>query len=309
MSSASTEKFSTLLALSNNLADAVEQAGHCVVGVNARARMSASGVYWRKGIVVTADDAIKREEDITVTLPDNRTVSATLVGRDASTDVAVLKIEDVDLPVAELAEVSSLKVGHLVLAVGRGENGLSASMGAISALGGAWHSWIGGLIDQYVRPDVTLYSGFVGGPLVEATGRVIGINVSGPRRTVLTIPVSTINRVVNQLLSKGRIARGYLGVGMQPVRLPDTLKTTLNLSQVSGVIIVNVEANGPADQAGVLIGDVLIELAGTSVSDVGDVQATLGMQSAGQTLNTKIIRGGALIEVAIAVGERPGREE
>ncbi len=310
MSSSSSETESALLALSNNLADTVEQAGRYVVTVNARSRTSSSGVHWRQGIVVTADHAIKREEEITVTLSGDRTVAATLIGRDPSTDLAVLKLPDVDLPVAELGDSSSLKVGHLVLAIGRGsESGLSTSMGVISALGGPWQSWYGGLIDQFVRLDLTLYPGFSGGPLVVPPGRVVGINTSGPRRTVLTIPASTVNRVVDQLLEKGRIARGYLGLGMQPVRLPESLTTILNLSSVGGVIVVNVEPNGPADRAGVLLGDVLVALNGKPVSDTGDIQAMLGSQSVGETLNAQIVRGGVLVDVAIAVGERQGKED
>jgi S1-C subfamily serine protease len=318
MSSSSSEMSGGLLALSNNLADAVEQAGRCVVAINARAsyrgasltRMSSSGIHWRQGIVVTSDETIKREEDITIGLPDGRTVPATLVGRDPSTDVAVLKLQNVELPVAELGDTSTLKVGHLVLALGRGsESGLSASMGVVSTVGGAWRSYYGGSIDQFVRLDLTLYPGCSGGPLVDATGRVVGMNTSGPRHTVLTIPTSTINRVVDQLLQKGRIARGYLGVSMQPVRLPETLKTTLNLSSVGGVIVVNVESNGSADKAGLLIGDVLIAIEGTPVNDTSDVLAMLGPQSVGKTLNVQIIRGGELLEVAIVPGERPWKED
>ncbi len=309
MSSSSAEMSSALLALSNNLADVVEQAGRSVVIVNGRSRMSSSGVHWRQGIIVTADETIKRSEDITITLPDGRTLPATLVGRDPSTDIAVLKLQNVELPVAEIGEASLLKVGHMVLAVGRSsESGLSASMGVVSALGGSWRSSYGGLIDQFVRLDVNLYPSIEGGPLVEATGRVVGITVSGPRRTVLSIPASTINRVVDQLLSKGHIARGYLGLGMQPVRLPETLKNTLNLSSVGGVIVVNVESDGPADKSGMLIGDVLVAIDGTPVSDTGDIQAMLGSHSVGKILNVQIVRGGTLVEVALTVGERQGKE-
>jgi len=309
MSSSSAEMSSALLALSNNLADVVEQAGRSVVIVNGRSRMSSSGVHWRQGILVTADETIKRSEDITITLPDGRTVPATLVGRDPSTDIAVLKLQNVELPVAEIGEASLLKVGHMVLAVGRSsESGLSASMGVVSALGGSWRSSYGGLIDQFVRLDLNLYPSIEGGPLVEATGRVVGITVSGPRRTVLSIPASTINRVVDQLLSKGHISRGYLGLGMQPVRLPETLKTTLNLPSVSGVIVINVESDGPADKSGMLIGDVLVAIDGTPVSDTGDIQAMLGSHSVGKTLNVQIVRGGTLVEVALTVGEREGKE-
>ena len=310
MSSSPSEMTSALLTLSNDLASAVERAGRAVVAVNARRRIPSSGVHWCSGVIVTAAQTVKRDEEITVTLPDNRTVPATLAGRDSNTDLAVLKLQGVELPLAEIGDTKLLKVGNMILAVARpGESGLSASMGVVSALSGAWRTWGGGQIDQFVRLDLTLYPGFSGGPLVDASGCVVGINTSGPRNMVLAIPTSTVNRVVDGLLEKGRIARGYLGLGMQPVLLPDTLKNTLNLRSNGGVIVVNVEPNGPADQAGVLIGDVLLSLDGTPVSDTGDVQAILGPEGVGKTVNVEIIRGGALIEVAIAVGERPRRCE
>lgn len=305
MSSSSSEMSSALLALSNDLANAVERAGSAVVAVNARRRIPSSGVHWRSGVIVTTDQSVKRDEEITVTLPDGRTVPATLAGRDSSTDLAVLKLQDADLPIAEIGDTSSLKVGHVILAVARPGNSLSASMGVVSALGGPWRTWGGGQIDQFVRLDLSLYPGFSGSSLVDTAGRIVGINTSGPRNMVLAIPTSTVNRVVNQLLEKGRVARGYLGLGMQPVRLPDTLKNGLNLSSNNGVIVVSVESDGPADKAGVLIGDVLVALDGKAVSDTSDVLAMLGMECVGKTMSVRIIRGGALVEVAIAVGERP----
>ena len=297
---------STLLALSQNLADAVEKAGRAVVAVNARHRIASSGVHWRSGVIVTADHTVRRDEEITVTLPDNRKVAAKLVGRDSTTDLAVLKLQDVDLPTAEISDAESLKVGHMVLAVARpGENGLSASWGVVSAKGGVARNWCGGQIDSFLRLDLSLYPGFSGGALVDASGTVVGINTSGPRNMVLAIPVDVVNRVIETLLEKGRIARGYLGLGMQPVVLPDTLKRVLNLSSAGGVIVVNVEPNGPADRAGVLIGDVLLEFDDTPVSDTADVQAVLSPESVGKTFRVQMIRGGARVEVAIAVSERP----
>lgn len=308
--SSSSETTSTLLALSNNLAEAVELAGRAVVAVNARQRIPSSGVHWRSGVVVTADHTVRRDEEITVTLPDGRTVAATLAGRDSSTDLAVLRLQGVDLPTVEIGDAELLKVGHMVLAVGRpGESGISASLGVVSSKGGAWRSWRGGQIDQFLRLDLTLYPGFSGSPLVDVSGRVVGINTSGPRHMVLAIPASTVNRVVDGLLEKGRIARGYLGLGMQPVLLPDTLKNQLNLSKSEGVIVVNIEPNGPADQAGVLIGDVLLGLDNKPVSDTADVQKMLGPESVGKRVSVQLIRGGALAEVALTVGERPWREE
>ena len=297
---------STLLALSQNLADAVEKAGRAVVAVNARHRIASSGVHWRSGVIVTADHTVRRDEEITVTLPDNRKVAAKLVGRDSTTDLAVLKLQDVDLPTAEISDAESLKVGHMVLAVARpGENGLSASWGVVSAKGGVARNWCGGQIDSFLRLDLSLYPGFSGGALVDASGTVVGINTSGPRNMVLAIPVDVVNRVIDTLLEKGRIARGYLGLGMQPVVLPDTLKRVLNLSSAGGVIVVNVEPNGPADRAGVLIGDVLLEFDDTPVSDTAEVQAVLSPESVGKTFRVQMIRGGARVEVAIAVSERP----
>lgn len=297
---------STLLALSNNLADAVERAGRAVVAVSARHRVPSSGIHWRAGIIVTAEHTVRRDEEITVTLPDNRTVPATLIGRDASTDLAVLKLQDVESPTAEIGDTEALKVGNLVLAVARlGESGLSASFGVVSAKGIAQRNWCGGQTEGFIKLDLSLYPGFSGGPLVEASGTVVGINTAGPRNMVLAVPVATVNRVIDTLIEKGRIARGYLGLGMQPVLLPDNLKKALNLSGNGGVIVVNIEPGGPSDRAGILIGDVLISLNGKSIGDTGDVQAMLGSESVGKTLNAQVIRGGALVAVAIAVGERP----
>jgi S1-C subfamily serine protease len=300
-----------LLGLSNDLAGAVERAGRSTVAVNARHRVPSSGVIWRQDVVVTADHTIERDEEITVTLPDGRTVPATLAGRDAGTDIAVLKLQGVEAPAAEIADEASLKVGHFVLAVGRpGESGLSASAGVVSALGGSWRTWRGGQIDKLVRLDLTLYPGFSGGPLVDAQGRVAGINTSGLSRSMgLAIPASTINRVVEQLLTKGRIARGYLGIGMQPVTIPDNLKTKLSLPNNGGLVVVSVESNGPAEQAGVLIGDILVALDGKPISDTEHVQSMLDPERVGKPLSARVIRGGESADVTITVGERPRKEE
>jgi S1-C subfamily serine protease len=304
---------STLLALSNDLAGAVARAGQAVVAVNARPRIPSSGVHWRQGVIVTAEHTVQRDEEITLTLPDGQMVKAELVGRDSSTDLAVLKLSGANganLPAAEIADATDLKIGHLALAVGRpGERGLSASLGVVSALSGSWRTWGGSRIDQFIRLDLTLYPGFSGGALVDALGRVAGIITSGPRNSVLAIPTATVNRVVEQLLARGRITRGFLGLGMQPVRLPDALKQSLNLEGHGGVIIVEVKPGGPADRAGALIGDVLVELDGRTIGEPGDVQAALDPEQVGKTVKAKFVRAGARIELSIIVGERPARKE
>jgi serine protease DegQ len=307
METTSSETASSLLNLSNGLADAVERASGAVVAVNARQRIPSSGIVWREGVIVTAAHSVKREEEISVTLPDGRSVAAAVAGRDSGTDLAVLKVEGVGPPTAETANASSLKVGHLVLALGRaGERGsLCASLGVISALSGPWRTWRGGEIDRFVRLDLALYPGFSGGPLVDVQGRVLGINTSGLSRSAgIAVPASTVNRVADELLKKGRIARGYLGLGMHPVSLPDMLRNKLNLHGKSGVIILSVEAGGPADRAGLLIGDVLVAFDGQDISDTEDVQAVLGPERVGKEVKATLIRGGAPVELNITVGER-----
>jgi S1-C subfamily serine protease len=306
MSSPGFDTSNALLALSNNLADTVEQVGGAVVAVNAGTRISPSGIHWRNSIIVTSDESLQRYDEITVTLSNGSTVPVTLIGHDSSTDVAVFKIENADIPVANIGDAKTLKVGNLVLGLGRSSEGdIRAAIGAVSVVSGAWRSMSGGNIDQFIRPDIRLYPGFAGGPLIDAAGSVVGMNTSGRRGTALTIPASTVNRVVDQLLAKGHIARGYLGLGMQPVRLPKNLKTSLNLTSAAGVIVVNVEPNGPADNAGVLIGDVLVTFDGTLVNDTGDVLALLNSgDRVGKTIKVQLIRAGALVELAIFIGER-----
>ncbi|KAM3107652.1 S1C family serine protease [Phormidesmis sp. 146-33] len=305
-----TSENNALSAFSNQLADAVEQAGQSVVAVNARRRHASSGVYWRSGIVVTADHTVNRDEEISVTLPDGRSVSATVAGRDAGTDLALLKLQNVERAIAQIGNSSALRVGEMVLAIARSSEGAtSASLGVIGSIGGSWRSWHGGRIDQFICPSLNLYPGFSGGPLINAQGQVIGINTAGPRHMTLSIPVATVNRVVDQLLQTGRIARGYLGLGMQPVRLPETLARSLNLSKSGGVIVVSIEPTGPGDQAGVLLGDIITALDGTAIADIGDVHAVLDPDRVGHAITAQMIRGGALIETTITVGERPGREK
>jgi S1-C subfamily serine protease len=296
--------------LSDELAAAIERTGGAVVAVNARRRVPSSGVHWRAGVIVTAAHSIRRDEEITVTLPDGRNVAATLAGRDSSTDLAVLKIEEAGLPIMETADAATLKVGELVLAVGRaGERGASASLCVVGALGDAWRTWRGGEIEKFVRLDIALYPGFSGGPLVNSDGHVVGINSSGLSRSLaVTIPAATVNRVVTQLLEKGRIGRGYLGVALMPVRVSDALTSKLELTSHSGLIVINVEPEGPADKAGLLLGDVVIAFDGVSVGEMEDVQAALGAESVGRAVKARLIRGGQLLELEITVGERPRRE-
>ena len=298
-----------LLALSNNLADAVETAGRSVVAVHGRRGTASSGVHWQLGVIVTADHTLDRDDNIQVTLPSGQSVSATLAGRDSGTDLAVLRVEGAGDSQAQIGNTADLRIGHVVVAVARpGDIGLSASMGSISALGGPWRTWSGGQIDQLVRPDLTLYPGFSGGALVTAQGHIVGIVTSGLSRSMsLAVPTATIERVVGQLLRTGRISRGYLGLGLQPVKLPDSLQSSLQIDSQQGLIVVSVESEGPAARAGVLVGDILIALDGKPVGDTHDVQSVLDPERVGSTVTGRVIRGGQLIEQALTVGVRPRR--
>jgi S1-C subfamily serine protease len=297
-----------LIALSTELAATVERAGRSAVAVNARWRNASSGVIWRKDVIVTADHTIRREEEIRVTLPDGHSAVAELAGRDPGTDLAVLKVDTGDAAVARPSTPDSIKTGHLALAVGRSEStGVSAAMGVISNVSGPWHTWRGGKLDRFIRLDIGLYPGISGAAVVDAQSEVIGIASAGLSRTsLLAIPAATIDRVTDELLRQGHIAHGYLGVGLQPIPLPEHLRTKLKSAE-SGLIVLSAEPDGPAGQAGVLIGDVLIALDGRSVSGTDDVQEFLSGDRVGKPLKASLLRGGELIERTITVGERPRR--
>ncbi len=294
-----------LLSISNDLADAVAHAAPAIVAVHARRRLPSTGMHWRPGIIVTADHTVRTEETITVTTPDGRSLPAALAGRDSGTDLAVLTVKDAGLATATLGEDGALRVGHMVLALGYGPR---ASWGVIGALGPRWRSWRGGEIDRLVRLDLVLYPGFSGGPLVDASGRVVGMITSGLARDArLAVPTTTVTRVVDELLRQGHVSRGYLGLGMQPVRLPAPLRHELGLTRDIGLIVVTVEPDGPAARAGVLLGDVLVTLDGAPVSDLEDVQARLGGTQIGAVIQAVVIRAGARTELSITVGEQPRR--
>lgn len=294
------ESVNSLLELSNQLARAVEIGERAVVAVHGRPHVPSSGVLWRSGVVVTTDHTLKRDEDLTVTLADGRNVPVTLAGRDPGTDLAVLRFTDEAAKegfAAKTVSDASIKPGHLVLALGRrGKDGVSTSFGVLSAISGAWRTWRGGQIERFIRPDVNIYIGFSGGALVDAEGQVIGINTTGlTRGTGITLPAATVTRVMEELLSRGRVRRGFLGVGLHPVQLPDGGR---------GLIVLSLEPNGAALKAGVFVGDVLLSLDDEPVRDTDDVQSHLGGEQVGKTITAGILRGGSQIKIGIVPAER-----
>ena len=300
-----------LIELSNALAAATERAAIHMVAVHTGPRGSSSGVIWRAGIIVTADHALRSDEEIKVTLPDQRVVSATLVGRDASTDLAVLKCAEAASPGPAFGDAAALAAGHLTLVVGRTRaSGPVAALGAVSLAVAERRQWGGATLSPYIRLDVGLQPTAIGGAVVDARGNVVGMATPKfARFGAIAIPAATVNRVADVLLSKGRIPRGYLGVGLQPIRLPAEFTQSSQRKGKTATIVLDVAPDGPAHQAGLLIGDLLLSLDGHEVLHPGDVHSTLGPDSIGKTLVAQLLRGGELREVRISVIERANGAE
>lgn len=289
----------SLLAISTAAAGLVERVAKAVVAVQPGGRGTISGIQWRSGVIITAEEVLEQEKDIAVTLPGGREVSAALVGRDPSTDVAVLRAEVEGLAVAETADAGTLRPGQLVLAVGNHSGAPLAAVGMVAYVGGPWHSMRGGAIDSFLRLDLVLNPAGEGGALVDAQGRVLGMVVSGPRRRVLAIPSSTIDRAVDQLLAKGYVGRGYLGAGLQHVRVAS------GGERRSGVLAVSIDQEGPAARAGLLVGDIITAWNETPVERARDVMRLLGPDSVGKIVALKLLRGGVSSTVQVTIGERP----
>lgn len=303
---------SALRALSDTLATAVARAGHGVVAIHARPRIPASGIYWQTGIVVAASHTVRRDQDIPIGLPDGTRARASVVGRDGGTDIVVLRFDEPPAPssvsILSRAPDDALRVGAVVLAIGRpGEEGVTASLGIISAVADRWRTWSGGEIDRFVRLDLSVYDGFSGGPLVDAEGNLVGMNCSAlARGAPLTIPNATLVRVVNALLTRGHVARAYLGVAMQPIHLTRGVAERLQLGNPSrGVLVVTVESDSPADKAGLLVGDIIVSVDGVAVEEPQNLAELLGADRVGAALELSVVRGGERRSVSVRIGERP----
>jgi S1-C subfamily serine protease len=304
-----------LIELSNALAAATARAAAHTVAVHTGPRGSSSGVVWRAGIIVTAEHALRSDEEIRITLPDqrpeHRVVSATLVGRDLTTDLAVLKCPEAVAPVPAFADCTALGAGHLTLVVGRTRaSGPVAALGAVSLAVAERRHWGGTILSPYLRLDIALQPTAIGGAVVDARGGVIGIATPKfARFGAIAIPHATVNRVADVLLSKGHVPRGYLGVGLQPVRLPSELPVAAQRKGKTANIVLDVAPESPAHKAGILIGDLLLSLDGHEVHHPGDVHSTLGPDSIGKTFVAQLLRAGELGEVRITITERPNGAE
>ncbi len=293
-----------LQSLSDATAAIVESAGRGIVRVEARRRLPASGFVWSAdGVVVTAHHVVEQDENIEIGLPDGKTASAKLVGRDPTTDVAVLRAQGATLTPLALAELSNLRVGHIVLALARPGQTVMATMGIVSALGDKWRTPMGGLLDKYLQTDVAMYPGFSGGALVDAMGQLLGLNTSALLRDItLSIPVPTLRRVVDTLLTHGKVRRGYIGIRAQPVRLPDRVKE--QTKQETGLLLLSVESGSPAEKGGLSMGDTIIAMDGEPIRHLDQLIATLSGDRIGQSLEVSVLRGGQVQKVKVTVGEQ-----
>ena len=296
-----------LVELSNALAQTTERAAGSAVAVHSEIRGSSSGVIWRDGIIVTAEHALRRDEEIEVTLPGGRVAPATLAGRDPSTDLAVLKCAEAKPGPSKFGAADSLKPGALTLVVGRTRaSGPVAALGVVSLVAAERRSWAGASFAPYIRLDVGLQPTAVGGAVVDAQENILG--VATPRFArfgAIVIPGSQVNRVADLLLQRGHMPRAYLGVGLQTVNLPASVRDALQRKEATGAIVLEVEPEGPAHKAGVVIGDILVSLGSQSIGRLEDVQSQLSAENIGKTLPARIVRGGAAQQVSIQIAERP----
>jgi len=291
----------SLQELSGELASVVERVGKSVVRVEARRGRAGTGTIWGDDLVLTADHVVENEDNVQVT-QDGKTVKAAVAGRDPGSDLALLRVAGLSGTAASLGRVADLKLGHLVLAIGR-PSGLQATLGVVSSLSASWRSWRGGDVASLIQTNAELYPGFSGGPLVDVAGRVVGINSWHLGRGISrSIPVDVAEPVVESLKAHGRIRRAYLGVGTQPVALAEAVKARLN--QDSGLLVVTVEPQSAADKAGLLQGDTLIALDGTAVRGLDDLFGSLRQLQVGSSHRLTLVRAGEQRELTVTLGER-----
>jgi S1-C subfamily serine protease len=296
--------------LSKQIAETVEAVADSIVTVHGGGRSTSSGVVWRPGVIVTVRQGLRRSDSLQVAQHggsiNGTLVNATLVGADAGTDLAVLRVDAGAAKPVETAGAQPARVGEVVLAVGRSALGdISASSGIIARLGSGWRTWRGGQIDSLIRPDVQLYVGQPGSALVNEGRRVLGINSTAlARNAVITIPTATIDRVVDAILERGHVPRPYLGAAMQAVRVPETLRSQFGEGVDEALLVLHVEANAPAAAAGILVGDLVLSVDGKLVHNVHGVQRQLSTLKVGDPVAVAVIRGGVKMELKVILADR-----
>jgi S1-C subfamily serine protease len=288
--------------LSEALVERARRAQPLVARITVQGRAMRSGTLWRKDVVVASEQSLPDIDQAEVTLADGASATARLAGRDPGTNVVAFKVEGMPEP-APLSPPEP-RVGTLVLAFGANGGGLSMRLGTINSIGPAWHSRAGGRIDRRIALDIRLGDREEGGPVLDgASGGLLGISTFGPRRRVLVIPRATVDAVLEPLLSKGRVERGWLGLALQPVLVPEALQA--EAAQPRGLMIVSVAKDGPAAKAGILPGDVLVTLDGEGVSRPSMVTEHLGPEAIDRSVELRLIRAGKIVALGATVTARP----
>ncbi|PYQ15811.1 MAG: serine protease [Acidobacteria bacterium] len=293
--------------LSDRLASVAASAGAAVVRVEGRRRAASSGVvFGADGAVVTAHHCLDWDEGIRVGLADGVTVPAALVGRDPSTDLALLRVQATGLATPSWTGPEEARVGQLVLGLSRPERGIRAGLGVVSATGEAWRTPAGSRVDRYIEADLALHAGFSGGLVVDASGRALGIETAGlVRGTAVVLPAPTVRRVAESLAAHGHVRRGFLGVGTMPVRLGAEQEKALG--QPTALLVTSVQPDSAAARAGVLLGDALLAFDGHALHRPGDLFARLDEDAIGRRATLRVLRAGEVRDVAAQVGARDAR--
>lgn len=292
--------------LSDAMANAAQKAGKYTVLVDARRRMPASGIAFTKDTILTAGHVVEREEDIRILFDDGSELSARLAGRDPGTDLAVLKLDSPFGTPAEVAKTPA-RVGQFVLAIGRPTaNGVESSFGTVNQIGGPVRTGRGGMLEKFIKTDVVSYPGFSGGPLIDGEGDMFGINTSGfgMGGEAITIPADVAWKIAETLVKHGKIKRGFIGVRSQTVNIPFEAQSQLNRTQETGLLIVGMEKDSPAEKGGLMIGDILVGVAGVPVEHHDELFTRLSGDVVGKSTPMDILRGGKLQSVGVVIGER-----
>jgi S1-C subfamily serine protease len=294
---------------SGSLAGAVEKAAAGVVSIKGRRRrVPSSGILWAEGVVVTAHHVLERDEDIEIGLPDGTATTATVAGRDPSTDLAALRLAAAVSASTEWAEAGEVKAGHLIVGLSRPGPRVRARLGILGGVDEGWRTPLGGRIDADLQTDLPIHHGYSGSALVDLKGRVLGVNTAGIyRATTVVIPTSTVRRVMDSLLSHGSVRRGYLGIATQPVRLPANLAE--RIGQGTALLVTSVQPGSPADQGGLVLGDAITAFEGTSLRHPGELLPLLEEERIGTEATLSVLRAGEIREIRVTVGTRNGGSE
>ena len=286
---------------SSALADRIAAAAPVVVGIRT-GRQPRSGILWRPDVVVASEQTLPQDTTAFAVVRGGQTVQATLAGRDPGSNIAVLKLQ-APLEGALPPPTAAVRVGGLVLLAGADASGHpTARLAMVHALGEAWHSMAGGRIDALIRLDTRLGID-EGGPVLSLAGDLIGMSTSGPRRRTIVIPTATLSRVIDPLLKDGRIARAWLGIGLQPVSIPDSFRQSAGRD--SGLMVVSLAGGGPAETAGVLPGDIVLDIDGSALDRPRALSALLNADRIGQTAALRVLRAGAVQAISVTIGARP----